>query len=344
MWKFFGLRNDFPREERCFSAQTECKMGAQSTTLREFVETERTRDPNIELNFNHVQTNWLFENRDYGYLEWDREPIVRAFTFKTVITCFMSFMCIVFNSLLFMFLLSKQEYCNLMFFPIFVQIAVDILGPGADNLVYEVIAYRGITGFVTDAAMGLSSLYFRGFDLGMLENFSRVRDMKGCILTFFRSLLNEYTTGLCVVATAFIRYILKCRPTSTLFKNKKALIAIAITIVLVGASDLFANLIVMSAHFLDNMTSSHRVRIFYVKCDAVSHRQSTRLAIESCLFLGLPALLSIIFYVLIGVKLLSRNDSFLFSYKSERLQRWFLGGVSPVNMLYLFLLRELYFN
>ena len=308
-------------------------MGAQSTTMREFIETERTRDPNIELNFNHVQTNWLFENTDYGYLEWEREPIVRAFTIKTLITCFMSFVCIVFNSLLFTFLLSKREYRNLKFFPVFVQTAVDILGPGAANLIYEVIAYMGITGFVTDAAMSLSSLYFRGFDLGMLEDFSRVRDMKGCILTFFRSLLNEYTTGLCVVATAFIRYILVCRPTSTLFKNKKALIAIAVAIVLGGVSALCANLIVMTAHFLENMTSYDRIRIFYVKCDDVSHRETTRLVIESCLFLGLPALFSMILYTLVGVKLLSRNDSFLFSH-TFKIQCYILF-LSPESTFYL---------
>ena len=313
------LRNDLPRQERCF--QHRFKMGAKSTTLREFVETERTRDPNIEMNFNHVQYNWLFENTENRYLEWEREPIVRAFTVKTVITCFMSFVCVVFNSLLFTFLLSKREYRNLKFFPVFVQIAVDILGPGAANLLYEVIAYKEITGFDADATMMVASFLYRGIHLGLLNDFSRVRDMKGCILNFFRSLLNEYTTGLCVVATAFIRYILVCRPTSTLFKNKKCLIAIAIAIVLGGVSALFANFIAITAHSLNNMTSDDPMKKFYEQCDAVSHRQTTRLAIESCLFLGLPALLSIIFYVIIGVKLLSRNDSFLFSDTFKRLQK-----------------------
>ena len=288
-------------------------MGSTSTTMREFIQTESTRDPKIENNFNQVQVVWLYENSDYGYLEWEREPIVRAFTVKTMITCFMSFLYIVFNSLLFTFLLSKTEYRNLQFFPVFVQTAVDILGPGAANLVYEVIAYRGITDLSTNRVMSLS-LVSRGIHLGMLEDYSRVHDVNGCILTFFRSLLNEYTTGLCVVATAFIRYILICRPTSTLFNDKKALIGIAIAIVLGGVSALLVNFILMAAHFLEKMTSYDRMRIFYEKCEAVSHRQTTRLVLESCLFFGLPALSSLIFYALIGVKLLSRNDSFLFSH------------------------------
>ena len=43
----------------------------------------------------------------------------------------------------------------------------------------------------------------------------------GCGLTFFRLIVNEFSTGLCIFASAFIRYCLICLPTSDILTENR---------------------------------------------------------------------------------------------------------------------------
>ena len=69
----------------------------------------------------------------------------------------------------------------------------------------------------------------------------------GCGLTFFRLIVNEFSTGLCIFASAFIRYCLICHPTSDLLtKNRMialsaCLVGAIITVLAVNAWDMSAN-------------------------------------------------------------------------------------------------------
>ena len=66
----------------------------------------------------------------------------------------------------------------------------------------------------------------------------------GCVLTNLRSILNERSTGLHILATAFIRYILVCHPTSNYLTDIK-LRLIAGSIVVLSCLPLVGNLVDM---------------------------------------------------------------------------------------------------
>ena len=51
--------------------------------------------------------------------------------------------------------------------------------------------------------------------------YSKKEDLQiDCWIIIFRNILNEYSTGWCIVACAFIRYCKVCYPTSTILTKR----------------------------------------------------------------------------------------------------------------------------
>ena len=57
-----------------------------------------------------------------------------------------------------------------------------------------------------------------------------------CILIFFRSILNECSTGLCILTTSFIRYYLVCHPTGVFLTEQKLRMISLIMVLLIIAA------------------------------------------------------------------------------------------------------------
>ena len=75
--------------------------------------------------------------------------------------------------------------------PFCIQAVVDIVGPGAANIVYETSSYKIFS------LHAMKSLNNGGgtFYLPLLLFESRDNSVMGCFMLILRSLLNEYTTG-----------------------------------------------------------------------------------------------------------------------------------------------------
>ena len=80
-----------------------------------------------------------------------------------------------------------------------------LIGLGIANMIYETLVYKQV-----------ETRYELGIDrkLVLMAFLSRLRNFNGCILSLFRVVLNEYSTGFCLLATAYVRYVLVCHPTN----------------------------------------------------------------------------------------------------------------------------------
>ena len=111
------------------------------------------------------------------------------------------------NSFLIICILTLEDFKNWIFFPVCLQAAIDIVGPGFASIAHNVISLRSLRSKLENKE------YFSSRDFEILKF---VDGNLGCSLTFFRSILNEYTSGLCVLVSAFLRYCLICHPTASI--------------------------------------------------------------------------------------------------------------------------------
>ena len=171
------------------------------------------------------------------------ETFFRVMKTKRGIVCYLSAQCVMMNVILLSFLLMTKEFRKWMFYPVMFQAIIDILGPGLANAINEVgllqHMYEYRDKIVYDS--GVNKAFLNDFDV----LFHR-KNTLSCLVTYLRVLINEYSTGVCILITAFYRYILVCRPAIKIPRKLCILLglgATAITIIGIvgGSSDLVFN-------------------------------------------------------------------------------------------------------
>ena len=175
---------------------------------------------------------------------------------------------------------------NMAFFPVGFQAAVDFIGPGLANFVYEVQAYVNFNEKHLTNAKDYASMSTQDGKYYLTEFFlnSEVFGLSGCILLFCRILLNEYSTRICIVATALIRYLLVCHPTTS-FLNAKKLKVMAILIVGLTTLALVANILEMVYRETEDTFQAsvpkHAIQgPNYNNCFLIFDRKALRVSIE----------------------------------------------------------------
>ena len=244
--------------------------------------------------------------------DWD-DAFMIVFMVKTVVTCSLSSLCVLLNSLLIFFVLTTKEFCNLKFAPVVIQAFVDIIGPGIANFIYEILALKETRR--EEVAKKLSEIL-------QMADFIRPMGALACVTTFLRVILNEYTTGSCVLATAFIRYVLVCHPTRNIIKRPLLILIliaiVAIPIIAIGVQTYKiteetirtdGGEIISLGEFGVSGSRRQGANKIHYRCDTIYYRDMKRTIIEMGICLALPAFLSGCFYLLIGVALIRRNHS-----------------------------------
>ena len=126
----------------------------------------------------------------------------------------LSIFCIVLNLSLLYFCLREEEFRDMKFFSVYFQAVVDVIGPGIANCVHEVLVYQSLDFWADyDSESTTSSFIFNIATAAYEMSIPIGSKTIGCIVNLFRLSLNEYSTGWCIVVTAFVRYILVCHPT-----------------------------------------------------------------------------------------------------------------------------------
>ena len=159
-------------------------------------------------------------------------------TFYTVmktrlgVSTWLNTQCVIMNVLLLTFLFSYKEYRSWQFFPLMMQSVVDIIGPVISNMAFE---WKLYINWPDIAARILEEYeYMKEPVILRSENVQVVFGIASCFLMHLRCLLNEYSTGYCILATAFYRYLLVCHPTSNAGRriSKKLAVILVLTPVL----------------------------------------------------------------------------------------------------------------
>ena len=167
--------------------------------------------------------------------------------------------CIFYNIILLVVLLSDNDFSSWQFFPMMLQCGVDAIGPGLANIIYN---YQVSREFQNENNMLPQFVQTQNkLAVPFLSYFGRYDGYDACVWTYLREILNELSTGICVCATGFYRYLLVCHPTYKVEDNfyKKGAIAILIILILeIGAvtADLAFNGkydITMDIAFIDSL-------------------------------------------------------------------------------------------
>ena len=135
---------------------------------------------------------------------------------KFALQLFLSTVCILFNGFFVTFLLSKKQFRSWMFFPLILQSIIDIFSAGFMNVLFENVRRLQILQLVERQIVWVGEPRAAIHDIMFL---SRLRVTVYCFLGFSRMLLNEYSTGYCILTIAFFRYMGVCRPFSGIPKN-----------------------------------------------------------------------------------------------------------------------------
>ena len=175
-------------------------MGNESNTTASFIGSVFSELATISVDYEY------FRQFDYGL-----KPF---YLWSTIFAVFGSTTCLALNAYLIFCLFTVVDLKNLFFFPVGVQAAIDAIGPGLANIVYLGLSTRQMRVNLPDpedyedyrSYISHSTIQF---DVILYSHI-------GCVLTFLRSILNEYGTGVCVLASAFIRYCLVCHPTTNI--------------------------------------------------------------------------------------------------------------------------------
>ena len=206
----------------------------------------------------HVQTNiswnsYFFGDSQSRYSDNSDNSLATSHSYwsflartRFISSC-LSIPCIFYNVLLITFLLSYKDFRNWQFYPMMLQAGIDSLGPGVANIIYNIRVDEHVH-LISKAPFLLNSLF-----LHVLPVLGRYNGSDACILTYFRELLNEVSTGLCISVTGLYRYLMVCHPTSireASFYKKGALLVTTVIIL---------QLILLSADFAFNSTYSIRI-------------------------------------------------------------------------------------
>ena len=219
---------------------------------------------------------------------------------KTIILSCSSVVCVVLNLLMILFFMLHKKFRALTFCPLIIQSLVDIIGPGIANIMFEV--------FLLDRALSQGSSNL-GLAYWLEIKMTRAVSPLDCALTFLRVLLNEYTTGPCVLATAYIRYALVCHASRKNLVEKQTLLTITFLVVVFAFIAVGANFAMIHFQREDNVSLYQYMYPTETleRCDHILTRRSTRLVIEAIACFAVPAVLSGLFYAMVITKLLKRE-------------------------------------
>ena len=131
---------------------------------------------------------------------------------KLGLSTWLSIQSIFMNTLLLTFLISTPEFRSWQFFPLMMQATIDIVGPGFANLVYEWQIFKYLP-VLEEKIIELFSC-----SPASIRNSNDLLTIYGtleCLIMNLRCLLNEYSTGFCLLAVSLYRYLLVCHPTFT---------------------------------------------------------------------------------------------------------------------------------
>ena len=172
------------------------------------------------------QDEWFYMIKNEDGLRVD-EFFLNIMKLKLGLCTYFSIQSVAFNMLLLAFLLRHNDFRSWTFFPVIMQGLIDICGPGVANGIYEWKLmdkyYAKQKHFARDDLMGPPYVHFVDF-----ENLHWVGGLLGCVLLELRTFLNEYSTGICLTATAFVRYLLVCRPSLSLTSSHHKVLAAAL--------------------------------------------------------------------------------------------------------------------
>ena len=173
------------------------------------------------------------------------ETFYKVMRYRVSISTFLNIQSILMNFFLLLFLFSNKEFRKWLFFPLMMQATVDIVGPGIANMIFEWKLYYHWP-VISDAFEYQISFDYNDPVIADGESLQVLPGSFACVLIHLRSLLNEYTTGYCLLATALFRYILVCHPnvnlTAKFYKKVAvALVSIPFIALFVSTVDLFFN-------------------------------------------------------------------------------------------------------
>ena len=268
--------------------------------------------------------DYLYDNVDYlvqkfgsdctGYITYN-EAFILVWNIKTIILSCSSGLCVILNAMLLFFLCTRKKFRNLKFFPLMFQALVDMMGSGIANIIHELLLYPQFKKEVTskiDPDSNESKEVFYDSLLSLI----RLSGLWGCFITYLRLVLNEHTTGLCVLLAAFIRYVLVCHPRRKILNRCLGMLCSFSIIYVILA--LTANVLDMYFNFYPqpigiSVVSSKRYyfaakgKIFLHNCEAYASRTNKRAIIDCIISLVIPASISCFFYVSIMVTLYRRK-------------------------------------
>ena len=191
------------------------------------------------------QDEWFYVMTNKDGLRVD-EFFLKIMKLKLGVCTFFSIQSVGFNIMLLAFLLRHEDFRSWAFFPVIMQGLIDICGPGVANGIYEWKLMKQYNAkaeyFASDDFLGLPYVRIVEF-----ESFHRIGGLLGCVLLELRTFLNEYSTGFCLTATAFVRYLLVCRPHLTLTSSHHKVLAAA----LVTLTSISITLNLLEVHYSD---------------------------------------------------------------------------------------------
>ena len=155
------------------------------------------------------------------------ETFYKVMRYRVSISTFLNIQSIIMNTFLLLFLFSYKEFRSWMFFPLMMQATVDIIGPGIANMIFEWKLYFHWP-VLADA---FDYITYGDYSEPVITDEVSLQVLPGpfaCVLMHLRSLLNEYSTGYCLLATAFFRYLLVCHPSVKLTTRFCKLVGVAL--------------------------------------------------------------------------------------------------------------------
>ena len=184
----------------------------------------------IDYDYWYYQTNYYSGHFTTSgpYLKWAiDETFYKVMRYRVSISTLLAVLSTIMNLSLLLFLFFYKEFRSWLFFPLMMQATVDIVGPGIAHLVFEWKLYF----HWPVLAEYLDYFSYSEFsEPGILEE-EPLQVLPGrfsCVLMHLRSLLNEYSTGYCLLATAMFRYLLVCHPNFKITTRFCKLVAVAL--------------------------------------------------------------------------------------------------------------------
>ena len=251
---------------------------------------------------------------DYSRWKYSFEELRTFYSWSTVFTMTGSALSVFLNVFLIISLLVVEELRKMIFFPIALQAFMDVLGPGISNVIH-VIWSQGLLWYIENSPSDYDYLYKT--ELSYLYEFAASTTVNGiftCVLIFFKSILNETSTGFCITASAFIRYCMICHPakdllTSTQLKGLSTTIVLLILVSLVFNGLAFMFIFEPFDYAYSDYRTGTKAKKFVLQCSRYNFSLNYPLW-RMTVYLIMPALLSAFFYFKICRVLLNckRNE------------------------------------